>query len=73
VALGRDDDRHKAVAAVLDSDSGPFPIPAGILAEASCMIETKLGATVLDAFLEDLIEGAFAFAVAREGRVQRVP
>lgn len=36
-------------------------IPAGILAEVGYMVETKLGAEVLDAFLEDLIEGAFTF------------
>ncbi len=63
-ALARDDDHHADAAAVLDSDSGPFLIPAGILAEVGYMIETKLGATVLDAFLEDLIDGAFAFDCA---------
>jgi hypothetical protein len=63
-ALAGDDAHHADAAAVLDSDPGPFLIPAGILAEAGYMIETKLGARVLDALLEDLIEGAFAFDCA---------
>lgn len=56
------DDRHHAEAvAALDGDRGPLVIPAGILAEVGYMIETKLGAPVLDAFLDDLISGAFSF------------
>jgi uncharacterized protein len=60
-ALAIDDQHHSAAAAVLDDDRGPFVIPAGILAEVGYMIETKLGAPVLDAFLDDLIAGAFSF------------
>ena len=63
-ALAVDDDHHAAAAAVLDADRGPFFVPAGILAEAGYMIETKLSAPVLDAFLDDLIEGAFLFDCA---------
>jgi predicted nucleic acid-binding protein len=60
-ALAVDDRHHAAAAAALDADRGPYVIPAGILAEVGYMIETKLGAPVLDAFLDDLIEGAFSF------------
>src|SRR5579864_3214314 len=60
-ALALDDVHHSDAVSVLDSDAGPFLIPAGILAEVGYMIETKLGARVLGAFLDDLIEGAFAF------------
>jgi predicted nucleic acid-binding protein len=60
-ALAVDDQHHVDAAGALDGDSGPFVIPAGILAEVGHMIETKLGARVLDAFLDDLIEGAFTF------------
>jgi predicted nucleic acid-binding protein len=60
-ALALDDQHHAEAVAVLDGDRGPFVIPAGILAEVGYMIETKLGAPVLDAFLDDLISGAFSF------------
>ena len=60
-ALAVDDDHHTDAAAALDADRGPYLVPAGILAEAGYMIETKLGAPVLDAFLDDLIDGAFSF------------
>ena len=60
-ALAVDDQHHAAATTALDADRGPFVIPAGILAEAGYMIETKLGAPVLDAFLDDLIQGAFSF------------
>ena len=60
-ALAVDDQHHVAAAAALDADRGPYVIPAGILAEVGYMIETKLGAPVLDAFLDDLLEGAFSF------------
>jgi len=60
-ALAVDDQHHADAVAVLDGDRGPFVIPAGILAEVGYMIETKLGAPVLDAFLDDLIAGAFSF------------
>ena len=60
-ALALDDKHHAEAVSVLDADAGPFLIPAGILAEVGYMIETKLGARVLDAFLDDLIAGAFAF------------
>lgn len=60
-ALARDDKHHRDASAALDGDRGPYLIPAGILAEVGYMVETKLGAEVLDAFLEDLIDGAFTF------------
>jgi predicted nucleic acid-binding protein len=60
-ALARDDKHHADATTTLEGDQGPYVIPGGILAEVGYMIETKLGAAVLDVFLEDLIDGAFAF------------
>jgi predicted nucleic acid-binding protein len=60
-ALASDDVHHVEAASVLDTDTGPFVMPAGILAEVGYMIETRLGARVVDAFLDDLITGAFTF------------
>ena len=39
---------------------GPLLVPVPILAEITYLIETRLRAGVLDAFLEDLDHGAFA-------------
>jgi len=65
-ALSADDPHHGEARAALDSDPGPYLIPAGILAEAGYMIETRLGSDILDAFLGDLVSGAFAFDCAEE-------
>jgi predicted nucleic acid-binding protein len=60
VALfNRADPHHERVSAVLESDSGPYFVPAGILAEITCMLEQRQGAKMLDAFLADLETGAF--------------
>lgn len=58
-ALTRDDKHHADAVSVLDAGPGPFVIPGGILAEVGYMVQAKLGAQVLDAFLGDLIDGAF--------------
>lgn len=73
-ALAVDDQHHSAAAAALDADRGPFLIPAGILAEVGYMIETKLGASVLDAFLDDLITGAFSLDCGEDdlGRIREL-
>jgi uncharacterized protein len=65
-ALARDDKHHTDATAVLEGDPGPYLVPAGILAEVGYMVETKLGVKVLDAFLDDLIEGAFTFDCGEE-------
>jgi predicted nucleic acid-binding protein len=57
--LDRRDPDHDAVVRALHDDDGPYVVPAGILAEACSMIETRLGARVLDLFLTDLAEGSF--------------
>ena len=53
----RDPDHEPARVALLE-DSGPYLVPAGILAELAYMIEQRLGNAVLDAFLADLESGA---------------
>lgn len=55
----RRDPDHRAAAAALEADGGPYLVPAGVLAEAGFMIERRLGATVLDLFLGDLESGAY--------------
>jgi len=60
-ALAVDDEHHGDAVGALDGDRGPLLVPAGILAEVGYMIEAKLGPAVLDAFLDDLIQGAFSF------------
>ena len=56
--LNRRDPDHEAARVALLEDSGPYLVPAGILAELAYMIEQRLGNTVLDAFLADLESGA---------------
>jgi predicted nucleic acid-binding protein len=58
-ALNGRDPHHSEALNVLRADGGPFLVPAGIMAEVAYMIEHRLGAAVLDAFLSDLEEGAF--------------
>lgn len=58
--LDRRDPDHARVVEVLGDDPGPYVVPAGILAELAYLVESRLGATVLDAFLADLEVGAYS-------------
>lgn len=58
--LNRRDPDHQPARAALLGDSGPYIVPAGILAEVAYMVEQRLGITVLDLFLADLESGAYA-------------
>lgn len=51
------DPGHARTTRALLADEGPYVVPAGILAEAAYMLETRLGPPSLDAFLADLIAG----------------
>ena len=57
--LNARDPDHAAVRDALDSDAGPSLVPAGILGESTYLVERRLGAHVLDLFLDDLVRGAF--------------
>ncbi len=59
--LNRRDPAHLEVRQILEGDPGPYLLPAGILAEATYLIEDRLGARVLDAFLNDIETGAITF------------
>ncbi len=59
--LNRRDPDHERVKAALAADAGPYVFPAGILAEVAYLVERRLGANVLDAFLGDLERGGFSF------------
>lgn len=58
-ALNRRDANYQAARRVLLTERRPFIVPAGILAEAAYMIERLMGQRVLQAFVADLIAGAF--------------
>ncbi len=58
--FNRADPHHQAAAAVLESDPGPYLVPAGILAEVTYMLEVRHGTKMLDSFLADLETRAFA-------------
>lgn len=70
-ALNARDPHHAQACTTLHADSGPFIIPIGIMAEITYMIEGRLGADVLDAFLADLERGAFTLDCG-EGDLSRV-
>jgi hypothetical protein len=57
--LNRRDPAHAKARKVLLSDSGPYLVPAGILGEITCLLESRYGVRTLDAFLEDLESGTF--------------
>lgn len=59
--LNRRDPAHGQVRGIMEDDPGPYLLPAGILAEAIYLIEDRLGARVLDAFLRDIETGALMF------------
>lgn len=56
----RQQDRyHAACRAALESDRGPYIIPAGILGEIAWMLESILPPAIEQAFLDDLREEAY--------------
>lgn len=57
--LDAKDADHRATAEALTADPGPYLVPAGILAEVAYLIEARLGARILDLWLDDLQSGAF--------------
>lgn len=65
-ALNRLDPDHKRVRSALLGDPGPYLVPAGILAEATYLIERRLGLEVLTAFLADLERNEFTLECGRD-------
>jgi hypothetical protein len=57
-AVDAGDPRHEQALQMSTSDPGPLVVPAGILAEATYMIESRMGQATLVAFLGDLEMGA---------------
>jgi predicted nucleic acid-binding protein len=53
----RRDPDHVLVKDVFEGDPGPYLIPAGILAEATYLIEARLTPQILDGFLASLQTG----------------
>jgi predicted nucleic acid-binding protein len=58
--LNRRDPAHDSARAVAAADPGPYLVPAATLGEIGYFVERRHGPGGLDAFLDDLIEGAFA-------------
>jgi predicted nucleic acid-binding protein len=69
--VNRKDPAHKAVKQALLADTGPYLVSAGILAEIGYLVEERLGAKVLCAFLADLDDGLFAYS-GDEERLRRI-
>jgi predicted nucleic acid-binding protein len=60
IALDRTSHRHAELLSFFAADRGPFIIPAGIMAEVTYLIETRLGSRTLELFLEDIDLGSYA-------------
>jgi uncharacterized protein len=58
--LDRRDADHAEVTAALRAESWPYLVPAAVLGEVGYFIETRFGQSVLERFLDDLRDGAFA-------------
>ena len=57
--LNRRDRAHAAAVAALESDPGPYLVPAVTLGEVAYLVEERLGIKVLDLLLADLESGAY--------------
>lgn len=69
--MNRREPSHKRVKQALAAETGPFFVPAGIMGEIGCLVEERLGAKVLCAFLDDLADGLFTYA-GDEDRLVRI-
>lgn len=57
--LNRRDPDHLRARQAFEADTGPYFVPAGLLAEAAYMVDRRLGGRVLDLFLADLEVGPY--------------
>lgn len=57
--LNRHDRAHQAAVQALESDPGPYLVPAATLGELTDLVEQRLGLRVLDLLLGDLESGAY--------------
>jgi predicted nucleic acid-binding protein len=57
--LNRRDRAHGAAVQALNSDPGPYLVPAATLGEIAFLVEQRLGIGVLDLLLADLESGAY--------------
>lgn len=64
--LNRKDPSHEPARAAVLGSPGPFLVPAGILAEIAYLVERRLGAEVLDRFVEDLDSGGLTLECGEE-------
>ena len=58
--LNQQDPDHAVVLAELRADTGPYLVPAGIMAEVAYLVESRLGHRAMDALLADLESGAYS-------------
>jgi uncharacterized protein len=70
----RRDPDHERSKVALTNDRGPYLVPAGILGEATYMLEQRPGLRILDLFLEDLLSGAYTLDCGAEdlGRIRHL-
>lgn len=64
--LNRRDPDHGRARETLLEDSGPYLVPAGILAEVAYLVERRLGVGVLEWFVLDLESGALTLECGEE-------
>jgi hypothetical protein len=57
--LNRRDRGHAVAVETLNSDPGPYLVPAATLGEIAFLVEERLGSSVLDLLLADLESGAY--------------
>lgn len=69
--LDRGDVDHVAVRHAVESDRGPWLVPAGLLAEVAYMLQSRFVPEALAAFLTDLEHGEYTL-VCGEGHLPRV-
>jgi len=72
--LNRTDPDHEAIRDALASARPPYLVPSGILAEIGYLVERRLGVPVLETFLVDLEQRAFALVNSEDdlGRVREL-
>jgi len=60
------DQHHEQATSELSADAGPFLVPAGVLAEATYMLERRGGPEVVDRFLGDIENGGLSLHCGNE-------
>ena len=69
--IDADDRHHRRLRALFEEDADSWVLPWAILPEVDYLVASHVGATAQEAFLQDLVSGAYAVAWGEDEDLRR--